>query len=225
MYENVLAEEAAPALPAPAGFVPYEGEFSEFVTYDDDKALGSAFPDTKSMEKVNDGADFEFGTGKPAIVVFFAKYIKYEAFAAVEAASAWADSLGLQGVGVLLDHKKKDATRFVEKAPCKCTLSLYWDNGWVLKNLFQDMTGGVLTTPQLMLIDGEGNIAWRQALSGQTGTMTLSASQFDIQVALFAAGKKLGSHGSSGVEEDNENYDDVEAADVFDTVEVADAAW
>ena len=231
VYEKVLEEEAAPALPAAAAaadFVAYEGEYSEFITYSDDKALGVAFPDTSSLEIVEKGHHDEpmnLGNGTGALIVFFAKYMKYEAFPAVEAASEWASKYGLQGVGILEDHKKKDVARFVEKKSCKCDLTLYWDNGWALKNLFQDLCGGVLTMPQLMIVDGAGKIVWRQALSGMTGAMTLGASQFDLQLAAFAAGNPLGSHGASGQEEDEGNYDDIEAADVFETQEVQDGAW
>merc|ERR1711937_612357 len=68
VYENIL-EESAPALPAasaapaakaPKPFVPYEGEYEEYVTYDDDKALGQKCPDLSSLTPVPKGYTDDF---------------------------------------------------------------------------------------------------------------------------------------------------------------------
>jgi len=229
-------EEPAPAAAAatsaakePAAFVPYEGEYSELVTYSNDKALGKPCPDLSTLIPVLKGHHDEFvgvGKGKPTCVVFFAKYLKYEAFPAVEAVSGYAQELGIECAGILLDHKNKDAKRFVEKNPCKCDIPLFFDKGWKVKDAFSEILGGVLSMPSLYLFNGDGTIAWRQALSGMAGAMTLAASQFDHQIRSFAAGKALGSHGDSGVEEVDDSLEGpVTTEDVFATQEVADAVW
>merc|ERR1712205_77716 len=69
VYENVLKEEAAPALPAAAApaavaapsaaavkeFAPYEGEYEELVTYSDDPSLGKKCPDMSTLVAVPKG--------------------------------------------------------------------------------------------------------------------------------------------------------------------------
>lgn len=241
VYENVLKEEAAPALPAAAApavaapsaaavkeFVPYEGEYEEFVTYSDDPSLGKKCPDTSTLVAVPKGHHDEFvgiGNGKPTCLVLFAKYLKYEAFPAVEAVSAYAAELGIDSAGLLLDNKEKDAKRFVEKNPCKCDIPLFFDPGWKVKDAFSAMLNDPVTLPSFYLFDKDGTIVWRQALTGMTGNMKLGVSQFDYQIRAFVAGNPLGSHGPSGISRDNSVAGPVSQEDVFATQEVADAVW
>ena len=239
VYETVETAPAAPAETAPAlpaasaakevkPFVPYEGEYSEFVTYDDDSVVGKKCPDFSTLVPVPKGHHDDFvgvGNGKPTCVVVFAKYLKYEAFPAVEAVSSYAQELGIDSAGILMDFKEKDAKRFVEKNPCKCDIPLFHDNGWKVKDALQALQGGVVSMPQLYLFDKDGTVAWRQALTGLGGAMTLDASQFDHQIRAFAAGKPLGKHGASGVVVDNSVEGPVKSEDVFASQEVADAVW
>lgn len=242
VYENVLKEEAAPALPAAAApaavaapsaaavkeFVPYEGEYEEYVTYSDDPSLGKKCPDMSTLVAVPKGHHDEFvgvGNGKPTCLVMFAKYLKYEAFPAVEAVSAYAAELGIDSAGLLLDNKEKDAKRFVEKNPCKCDIPLFFDPGWKVKDAFSAMLNDPVTLPSFYLFDKDGTIVWRQALTGMTGNMKLGVSQFDYQIRAFVAGNPLGSHGPSGISRDNSVAGPVSQEDVFATQEVADAVW
>merc|ERR1711934_73866 len=225
--EGAAEEQTTPA----ATFTPYSGdEFSEFITYSDDSSVGQPCPDLSSLKLVPKGhhdEPIEVGKGKPALLIFFAKYIKYEAFPALEAGENYSKEFGIQTAGILLDNKEKDAARFVEKKVSVPDYPLYHDGGWTVKKLFQTLAKGqVLTLPSLFLIRGDGTIAWRQALSGNTGAMTLDASQFDYQIRAFVAGKELGAHGPSGrVDDDGEDIGPVEEKDVFECQEVADAIW
>jgi nucleoside-diphosphate kinase len=242
VYENILVEEAAPAdaaaapaLPAAAAtsaakaFVPHEGEHNDYITYSGDRALGQKCPDLSTLVSVPKGHHDEFagvGNGKPTCLVLFAKYLKYEAFDAVEAVSGYAANLGVESAGILMDFKEKDAKRFVEKNPCKCDIPLFHDPGWKAKDAFSKMEEGSLTLPSLFLFDKDGTIVWRQALSGQSGVMTLNISQFDYQIRAFAAGKPLGQHGKSPeAQVDDTVAGPVSTEDVFATQEVADAVW
>jgi len=228
-------EEAADAAPQPAAvkaWAPHTDEWSEFVTYSDDSSVGQPCPDLSSLTLVPKGhhdEPIEIGKGKQALLVFFAKYIKYEAFPALAAGTKYCEELGIQTAGILFDHKGKDASRFVEKKVSVPDYVLYHDDGWTVKKAFQDLAkGAVLGLPSLFLINGDGTIAWRQALSGNTGAMTLDASQFDYQIRAFVAGKELGSHGPSPKKEEDgggEDIGEVEEKDVFETQEVADAVW
>jgi len=234
VYENIL-EEPAPALPAasaaPAGpkpFAPYVGEYEEYITYDDDRALGQKCPDLSSLTAVPKGHTDDFvgvGKGKPTCVVLFAKYLKYEAFQAVEAVSGYVKELGLEAAGILMDHKEKDAKRFVEKKSCKSDFALFHDPGWKVKDAFNKQLGGVMSMPSLYLFDKDGVIVWRQSLTGMSGVMTLANSQFDYQVRAFVAGTPLGKHGPSGRVVDDSVAGPVEEKDVFESQEVADAIW
>jgi len=225
--EGAAEEQTTPA----ATFTPYSGdEFSEFITYSDDSSVGQPCPDLSSLKLVPKGhhdEPIEVGKGKPALLIFFAKYIKYEAFPALKAGENYSKEFGIQTAGILLDNKEKDAARFVEKKVSVPDYPLYHDGGWTVKKLFQTLAKGqVLTLPSLFLIRGDGTIAWRQALSGNTGAMTLDASQFDYQIRAFVAGKELGAHGPSGrVDDDGEDIGPVEEKDVFECQEVADAIW
>merc|ERR1711934_696267 len=230
--EQTTTEVAAEEQTTPAAtFTPYSGdEFSEFITYSDDSSVGQPCPDLSSLKLVPKGhhdEPIEVGKGKPALLIFFAKYIKYEAFPALKAGENYHKEFGIQTAGILLDNKEKDAARFVEKKVSVPDYPLYHDGGWTVKKLFQTLAKGqVLTLPSLFLIRGDGTIAWRQALSGMTGAMTLDASQFDYQIRAFVAGKELGAHGSSGrVDDDGEDIGPVEEKDVFECQEVADAIW
>jgi len=230
VYENVLEEDTS-ATEATEGFTPYSGEYNELVTYDDHPSWGKKFPATQSLKIVPKGHHDDppvIGTGKPALFVFFAKYLKYEAFPAVEAASAYAAEFGIQTAGVVLDNKEKDVARFIEKKPCKSDFALYFDKGWLFKKEFQREILGMDTfpMPSLCLVNGDGTIAYFQALSGMSGTMTFATSQFDYQIRQFIAGKPFGKHGESGVEKEDDTVEGpVEEADVFAKQEVADAIW
>ena len=233
VYENVEAE-AAPALPAASAakevkpFVPYEGKHSEFITYADDSFVGKKCPDLSTLVPVPKGHHDDFvgvGKGEATCLVVFAKYLKYEAFPAVEAVSDYAQELGIACAGILMDHKGKDATRFVEKNPCRCDIPLFHDDGWKVKDALQELHGDVVSMPQLYIFDKDGTAVWRQALTGMGGAMTLAASQFDYQIRAFCAGKPLGSHGESGIVVDNSVEGPVKSEDVFASQEVADAVW
>jgi len=229
VYENVLVEKPArPELPAIKPFVPYEGEYSEYVIYTDDGALGKQCPDLSTLTPVPKGHHDDFvgvGKGKRTCIVVFAKYLKYEAFPAVEAVSLYSKALDIECAGILFDHKEKDAKRFVEKNPCKCDIPLFHDPGWKVKDALQAITGSVVTLPQMFLFEADGKIAWRQPLTGMTGDMKLDTSQFDYQIRSFAAGKALGSNGASGIVVDNSVEGPVKSEDVFASQEVADAVW
>ena len=212
-------------------WTPHTDVWSEFITYSDDSSVGQPCPDLSSMTLVPKGhhdEPLEIGKGKQALLVFFAKYIKYEAFPALEAGTKYCEELGIQTAGILFDHKEADATRFVEKKVSVPDYVLYHDSGWAVKKAFQELAkGDVVSLPSLFLVNGDGTIAWRQALSGNTGAMTFAASQFDHQIRAFVAGKELGSHGPSPKQEETggEDIGPVEEKDVFATQEVADAVW
>jgi len=227
VYENVLVERPEFYTPLKP-WVAYEGDYDEYVTYSDDGALGKQCPDLSTLTPVPKGHHDDFvgvGKGKRTCIVMFAKYLKYEAFPSVEAVSFYAKALDIQCAGILMDNKEKDAKRFVEKNPCTCDIPLFHDPGWKVKEAFQALTGGVVTLPALFLFEADGKIAWRQALTGMTGEMTLDISQFDHQIRVFADGKPLGSHGASGVVVDDSVEGPVKSEDVFASQEVADAVW
>jgi nucleoside-diphosphate kinase len=234
VYEKVEEDtEAAPPAPvAEDGFVPYEGEYSENVTYSDDAALGKPLPDFSSLKMVqykDEGCmrPIVIGEGEPCLVVLFAKYLKYECWPAINKVNALAKEFGVQCAGLCLDRAEKDVLRFCEKKQANFdAITIHFDNGWKVKNLFQDlMKGQTITLPSLFIVDKDGIIVWRQQLTGMSGTMVIDNCQFEYQFRQFMAGKSLGSHGPSGIVEEEDDEDLEEAEDVFASQTVEDAKW
>lgn len=208
---------------APFGPIPgADTTKNEYVTYSDDPAIGKPCPDLSTLDYVQ-GEPIKIGDGRVKIVFFWGKYLKWQCFPTMIGMSEINEEYGdVDIVGIAADKKRKDVERFLEKGECRADVPLAFDMDWKLKDAFRGlMQVGALAVPHAFLIDGQGNIVWRQAYSAG---YQFATQGFLAQLNHLRAGEPLENHGPNP-EPEEEFDEEVEAKDVFATQEVPDAIW
>lgn len=194
-----------------------KAEFSEYTCYDDDYALGQEAPTLETLEMVQGEASSY--SAKPTIVLFWAKFLKWQVYPAMTALEALHQSGAVNVIGVATDPKKSAITRHIEKKGCPTTYALAFDNNGRVKLRFKEACGGLLS-PAVILVNKEGVIVWRQSFSGGN---PYEKSGFEEQVQLFLKGEPLNKVGNTPVASDDEEDDD--GGVMIDDPLAADVAW
>ncbi len=92
-------------------------------------------------------------------------------------------------LGIAADKMKHEVERFIEKKECRCDCPLAFDERWRVKEAFRKVLRvGALAVPHAFLVDGKGNIVWRQAYSAGYAFATMG---FYSQLSKLLAGEPL----------------------------------
>jgi len=223
--EEPVKEEAA-ATKAPET----SGEYDEWTCYDDDESFGKAAPKLSTLVACQgDESALTYTTDKPTVILFWAKFLKWQVHAALNGCEKLWKSGKVNVIGIATDPKKSSVERHISKGECPTTFALCFDNtsgagkiGGVVKNQFKALCGGQMKTPCVILVDTEGKIAWRQPFSSGR---PYESSNFDAQVDALVNGKALASNGKAPVEDSSSDEDDGEEQVVLKDPMAADVAW
>lgn len=204
-------------------------EFDEYVCYDDDASLGKAAPCIDSLEIVQGDKKCLTYTDKPTVVLFWAKFLKWQVHSALKGCEKIFQSGKVNVIGIATDPKKNSIERHIQKGECPTTYALAFDTpsttapGGAVKNMFKAVCEGDMKTPCVLLINTEGKIVWRQAFSSGK---PYENTNFEAQVDALVNGKALAMNGNAPAEEDSSD-DDGEGEDVVTLKDpmAADVAW
>ena len=97
-------------------------ELDEYTCYDDDAIMGKNAPSLASLDYVQ-GAATKY-TEKPTVVLFWAKFLKWQVYPAMKACEALHQSGIVNVVGVATDPKRSAVERHIEKQGCPTTCTL-----------------------------------------------------------------------------------------------------
>jgi len=221
-------EEAVEEVAAKTEEVAVKAEYDEYVCYDDDACLGKAAPALDSLEVVQGDAKCLTYTDKPTVILFWAKFLKWQVHSALVGCEKLWKTGTVNVVGIATDPKKSAVERHISKGECPTTYGLAFDApagspGGVVKNLFKEVCAGDMKTPCVILVNTEGKIVWRQAFSsGKPYTNT----NFEDQVDALVNGKALTMNGPTPEDESSseDEGDDEDVVELKDPM-AADVAW
>jgi len=202
--------------------------FDEWKCYDDDACMGKKMPSLDSLVYVQ-GAKPDLDK-KPTIVLFWAKFLKWQVYPAMKGLEALYQKGLVNVVGIATDPKQSAVERHIEKKGCPTTYPLCFDTlsedtpGGKVKNAFKALNDGFLKVPQVFLVSTEGTIAWRQPFSSG---YPYEESNFEAQVERLCGGKKLELNGPAPKDDDDDEDDDDDAEDVVEFKDplTADVDW
>ena len=130
------------------------GEFDEYTCYDDDAIMGKNAPSLASLDYVQ-GAATKY-TEKPTVVLFWAKFLKWQVYPAMKACEALirAESSTWSVLPRILNVPLWNVT---SRKGCPTTYALCFDEsdgspGGRVKNIFKKNNDGELKVPQVFLI-------------------------------------------------------------------------
>ena len=196
-------------------------------TYNDEKFLAGGVK-APSLETVQFtvGDKFEFEAGKNYVLYFFNTFYKGAWWCNEEITKLSEKYADITFVAVSVDAELASLERFVQKQadkkiidentkePLRLILDkTIWDEGKVLNKAYADaFDHTVLHVPQGVVINGKGEIAWRQSF---TQSYLVSESNFEDQMNRIIKGEDLDlSNGNKPKVQAGE--DDGEAAEVDD---------
>ena len=179
------------------------GEFDEYMCYDDDAIMGKNAPSLASLDYVQ-GAATKYSE-KPTVVLFWAKFLKWQVYPAMKACEALHQSGIVNVVGVATDPKRSAVERHIEKQGCPTTFALCFDEsdgspGGRVKNIFKKNNDGELKVPQVFLISTKGKVVWHQAF---TSGRPFEKTNFVDQVKLYCKTGKLNMNGPAPQDEES----------------------
>jgi len=138
--------------------------FDEYACYDDDASLGKAAPSIDSLEVVQGDKKCLTYTDKPTVVLFWAKFLKWQVHAALKGCERIHLTGKVNVIGIATDPKKSSIERHIQKGECPTTYALCFDTpsttepGGAVKNMFKEVCGGDMKTPCVLLINTEGKV-------------------------------------------------------------------
>ena len=180
-----------------------DSEFDEYTCYDDDAIMGKNAPSLANLDYVQ-GALTKYSE-KPTVVLFWAKFLKWQVYPAMKACEALHQSGIVNVVGVATDPKRSAVERHIEKAECPTTYALCFDEsdgapGGQVKNIFKKNNDGELKVPQAFLISNKGKVVWHQAF---TSGRPFEKTDFVDQVKMYCKTGKLNMNGPAPKDEES----------------------
>lgn len=183
-------------------------EYDEYVCYDDDACMGKNAPSLANLDYVQ-GNHTKYSE-KPTVVLFWAKFLKWQVYPAMKACEVLHKSGIVNVVGVATDPKRSAIERHIEKGECPTTYALCFDEsddtpGGKVKNIFKKSNDDELKVPQVFLINTKGKIVWHQAF---TSGRPYEKTNFDDQVKMFCKTGKLKMNGPAPVNEESSDEEE-----------------
>lgn len=215
VYEKVeeVTESSSSAKEEVSTKVVESDEYDEYKCYDDDAIMGKNAPSLQSLDYVQ-GAATKYSE-KPTVVLFWAKFLKWQVYPAMKACEALHQSGIVNVVGVATDPKRSAIERHIEKNACPTTYALCFDEsngspGGQVKNIFKKNNDGELKIPHVFLVDTKGKVVWHQAF---TAGNPYEKSNFDDQVKLFCKTGTLKMNGPAPTSEESSEEEEEDAAE------------
>lgn len=182
---------------------PSSTEYDEYTCYDDDAIMGKNAPSLANLDYVQ-GAASKY-SDKPTVVLFWAKFLKWQVYPAMKACEELHKSGIVNVVGVATDPKRSAVERHIEKGACPTTYALCFDEsdgspGGQVKNIFKKNNDGELKVPQVFLISTKGKVVWHQAF---TSGRPFEKTNFVDQVKMYAKSGKLEMNGPAPSNEES----------------------
>jgi peroxiredoxin len=173
------------------------------ITYDDDKALGAVAPSIELLDFLK-GNKFDLTPGKVVVLYFWSKFYKggygcgdqMSDLAAKYPEAIWVGVGTDPERGIVDGFIKSPAVNVLTSKPHRMDLPfICWDEGRRTSKMYGIASGlATLGVPHAFIIDRNGKIAWRQALSQ---SYVVSQSNFEEQLQHVLKGEPLAKAGAA----------------------------